>query len=175
MAYGNLIVIDFEGIIYKPGDPQDPEYMLTGTPHEGAKETIKYLSSCGYFIGVVSDQCRTVSGQNIVSNWLKKHNIVVDNLYYRPPFEPVIHITKDNVSSIKDFYNLLKRKPRPDSIKYIKEKLNIDEDILDFCKNEGITIHDISIDTLYNMLHAFDSRGIDLQIQIHHSHSNNMV
>lgn len=79
------IVFDFDGVIHSYRSGWKGTTIIPDPPVDGIKETIDNLRKI-YKVVVVSSRSSSEEGRNAIMEWLKKYNIVVDNVVsHKPP------------------------------------------------------------------------------------------
>ncbi len=79
------IVFDFDGVIHSYKSGWCGENVIPDPPVDGIKESIDRIRLSGYNVVVVSTRCACYEGQAAIWEWLKKHDIVIDDLRKEKP------------------------------------------------------------------------------------------
>ena len=76
----HTIAFDFDGVIHSYIQPWIAEDIIPDLPVKGIKEVIDQLRSLGYRIVIISARAFNDKGKNAISNYLKKYEIIVDDI-----------------------------------------------------------------------------------------------
>lgn len=88
------IVFDFDGVIHSYTSGWKGIDIIPDKPVDGIKDVISTLRSKGYQIVVVSSRCAEEKGIKAIKDYLKKYDIVVDDV--RKEKVPAIAYIDDN-------------------------------------------------------------------------------
>lgn len=85
-----IVGFDFDGVInsYKSGWVAYDE--IPDPPVEGIQELIKSIRAAGYKVVIFSSRCSYVGGIKAIADYLRKHDIVVDDIVKEKPPAHVI-------------------------------------------------------------------------------------
>lgn len=73
------VALDFDGVIHSYFSGYQGPETIADPPVDGIKETIEELRS-RYRVAVVSSRCLHEEGKKAIINWLKEHDIRVDEV-----------------------------------------------------------------------------------------------
>lgn len=79
------IVFGFDGVIHSYTSGWIRGDIIPDPPISGIKEAIDNMRAAGYEVIVVSTRCACYEGEVAIFEWLKKHNIVVDDVCKEKP------------------------------------------------------------------------------------------
>lgn len=79
------VVFDFDGVIHSYISGWQGVGVIPDPPVPGIKEAIDNIRAVGYEVIVVSTRCADWHGLQAVKAYLKKHDIVVDNVMKEKP------------------------------------------------------------------------------------------
>lgn len=79
------VCLDFDGVIHSYISGWQGIAIIPDPPVEGTKDAIERLR-VKYFVYIHSTRCRISEGREAIRSWLKKYNIVVDDICERKPF-----------------------------------------------------------------------------------------
>lgn len=84
MEFKNTVLFDFDGVIHSYISGWKGDNIIPDKPVEGIKEAIDEIRK-KYHVVIFSSRCNTEQGKTAVENYLKKHNIVVDDIVDTKP------------------------------------------------------------------------------------------
>ena len=79
------VVFDFDGVSHSYTSGWKGAAVVSDPPVPGIKEAIADIRSAGYKVTVVSTRCISLEGQFAVENYLREHDIVVDDVCMEKP------------------------------------------------------------------------------------------
>ena len=79
------VVFDFDGVIHSYTSGWKGVDMIPDPPVPGIKEVIKELRSTGYRVVVQSSRASALYGVSAIEDYLKEHDIVVDDITHEKP------------------------------------------------------------------------------------------
>ena len=83
--FKKTVALDFDGVIYSyESGWQDEEYYLPDPPVQNARWAINRLRE-SHRVVIHSTRCKTEKGRKTIEEWLKKHDIVVDEISEHKP------------------------------------------------------------------------------------------
>lgn len=77
--YIKSITLDFDGVIHPYNKPFDPN-SCPEPPEEEVNKSIQKIRSMGFEVYVLSTRCETPHGVQLIRDYLKTHNIEVDDV-----------------------------------------------------------------------------------------------
>lgn len=83
------IVFDFDGVIHSYKSKWTADDVIPDPPVEGIKEAIEEIRDAGYRVIILSTRCSCASGRAAIEEWLKKYEIVVDDIVKEKPVAKV--------------------------------------------------------------------------------------
>lgn len=79
------VVFDFDGVVHSYKSSWLGENIIPDPPVNGIKEVIEDIRKAGYEVVIVSTRCANYRGQVAILEWLKKYDIVVDDVKKEKP------------------------------------------------------------------------------------------
>lgn len=79
------VVFDFDGVIHNYKNGWKGPDIIDDEPVEGIRESIIDIRNAGYRVAVVSARCGYPGGIEAISEWLDRHDIVVDQVTKEKP------------------------------------------------------------------------------------------
>lgn len=86
------VILDFDGVIHSYSSRWQKTTLIPDPPVPGIKEAIKEIRE-HYRVVVVSSRCYQEGGIEAIKTWLKKYEIVVDDITDEKP--PAVVIVDD--------------------------------------------------------------------------------
>lgn len=78
--YQKTVLIDFDGVIHSYISGWKGYNIACDPPVEGIKEAIQGIREAGFKVVVYSTRCKEEDGKETIRNYLKTHDIVVDDI-----------------------------------------------------------------------------------------------
>lgn len=79
------VVFDFDGVIHRYTSGWQGETVIPDPPVQGIREAIEQIRDNGYEVVIVSTRCVSYEGKVAIFEWLKKYNIIVDDICKEKP------------------------------------------------------------------------------------------
>lgn len=99
MEYKPTVVFDFDGVIHSYQSGWQGADIVTDPVVPGIREVIEQLRERGYKVVVVSTRCVSLNGMGAVRQYLRQHDIIVDDVMAEKP--PAICYVDDRAICFK--------------------------------------------------------------------------